>query len=407
MLPGNRFATHRSPDVALAPESRAERMRLWFARRVVSPLQGVTFRSWHRLLDRREIEVHPEYVPRAIFTRSVSLVNSLDARAERRRFGRRIARTRVARPVFILGHYRSGTTHLHNLLAQDDRMAAPSYHEVTFPSTFLVGGGLRTWLGPRLAPRRRPYDNVALGFGAPAEDELALCATTFLSPHMCWHFPRSERRYRRYLSFREATGDERRTWVRALRTFARKLIVRRGPRIPVFKSPCHTARIPLLLEAFPDARFVHLHRDPWTVFQSTENMERSVGDLFQYQRRDSSGLQEFILWRYRHMYDAFLEDREQVPDGRLVEVSYDELIADPEGTLRRIYAALDLPDFASAAPGMQRYLDGIRGYRRNRYAPLGAEIRARILREWAPCFAAWGYGGPRGSDRSAGAGDLA
>jgi hypothetical protein len=208
---------------------------------------------------------------------------------------------------------------------------------------------------------------------------------------MCWHFPGLEREFRRYLTLRDATADERGRWLGALRTFARKLIVRRGPRVLAFKSPCHTARIPLLLEAFPDARFVHIHRDPWTVYSSTVHMERKVGALFQFQRRDPSRIDDFVLWRYRRMYEAYLEDRARIPEGRLVEVSYDELTADPLGTLRRIYDELDLPDFDGAASAMTRYLARLRGYRRNRYAPLPGRLRARIRREWGPCYRAWGY----------------
>lgn len=370
--------------------NRLEGLRRWFARRVASPLQGVTFESWRRLLRDERLKVDEDFRPRAVFTGLFSRINSRQARAERRRFGERIEAAEVREPIFILGHYRHGTTHLHNLFAADRRLACPSYHDVSFPHALLVRDGLRAWFGARLALSKRPHDGVAMGFRAPAEDELALCASTFFSSHMGWHFPSQELRFRRYLTFRDATGEERRRWKKALGAFARKLTVKYVRRL-VFKSPCHTARIPLILETFPDARFIHIHRDPYRVYQSTRHMEVRVGPYFQFQHRDLSGLDEFILWRYRETYDAFLADRDRVPDGRITELSYDDLVRDPIGAMRRAYRALDLPGFEAARPRIEHYLDGVDGYRRNEYPSLDAALRGRIGRAWAPCFEEWGY----------------
>jgi hypothetical protein len=367
-----------------------ERLKSVLARRVTSPLQGTTFGKWRRVLRRDGLTVDREYLPRAAFTGMASFFTSIDAREERRKFGKVIARAEVERPVFILGHYRNGTTHLQNLLAVDERLAFPSYFEASFPNSFLVDRGLRAWLGPRLTMSRRPQDNVALGFHAPAEDELALCGTTFLSSHMCWHFPGNEERYRRYLTFNEATPEGRRTWQRALVRFARKLTVKHDKPL-VFKSPCHTARIPLILEVFPDARFVHIDREPFRVFQSTRYMEAKVGPFFQFQRRDPDGLDEFILWRYREMYDAYLADRALVPPEQIAEVSYRKLTRDTIPTLRRIYESIGLGDFEPVRPRVERYLARVNGYRRNRYGDLDAATRRRVGREWGAAFDEWGY----------------
>lgn len=367
-----------------------ERFKSALARHVTSPLQGVTFGQWRRLLRGQDLDVDREYLPRAAFTGLASMLTSLDARQEQRRFGPIVEKTQVERPLFILGHYRNGTTHLQNLLAVDDRLAFPSYFETSFPNSFLVDRSVRSWLGPRLTPRRRPQDNVALGFHAPAEDELALCGTTFLSSHMCWHFPHQEERFRRYLTFADATPAERETWKKALLEFARKLTVRHGKPL-VFKSPCHTARIPMILEIFPDARFVHIHRDPFTVFQSTRHMETKVGPFFQFQRRDPRRVDEFILWRYRAMYEAYLADRALIPDGQLYEVSYHDLVDETIPTLDRIYDTIGLGEFEPARPAVERYLARVNGYRRNRYEEMGDDVRRQVVEQWGAAFEAWGY----------------
>jgi hypothetical protein len=363
------------------------------SRWVFSPLQGMTLNRWSRIVGDSGIRIHPAYWPRAALTGLAAMINSAEARREERDYGERVRSTEAREPLFILGHYRSGTTHLHNLMSVDPRFAFANYYQANFPCTFLTSEGFGSRLD-FLSPRKRPHDEVRMGLGTPAEDELALCADTLLSPHMSWHFPARNGHYRRYLTLREADAAEREHWKSSLRRFVQKLTVRYGRPI-VLKSPCHTARVPLILETFPDARFVHIHRDPFTVYQSTRHMEVKVGPLYQFQRRDLVGLEDDILWRYRRMYDAYLEDRKRIPGGRLTEIPYDRLTRDPIGTLRSVYEALDLPAFDVARPLVERYLSTVNGYKTNRYAPLEPRLETRIATEWRPSFDEWGY--PDGS----------
>lgn len=360
------------------------------SRWVVSPLQGITFRDWCRLVGAPEHRIAPEFLPRVLSAGIGSILNSALARIEQRRFGERVRATRVEAPLFILGSYRSGTTHLHNLLAVDRRFGFPNYYQVTFPRTFLTTEAPGARVGAFLTMRRRPFDGVELGIGMPAEDELALCSMTLLSYHMCWHFPAAADRYRRFVTFDGVGPAERRRFKDAFLEFARKLTLRLD-RPLVLKSPCHTARIPMILELFPDARFVHIHRDPFDVFRSTRAMEKAVGGLFQFQRRDLSRLDEHILWRYRATYDAYLRHRGSVPDGNLVEIAYADLVAEPMKTLRRVYDRLGLPAFDDARPAVRHYLAGLRGYRTRGHAPIEPAMVRRITGEWGRFFDAWGY----------------
>lgn len=370
-----------------------DRLRLFLSHWIFSPLQGTTLRVWLQALSQNRFRVPPRFWPRALVTTASAAVNSVNAGRQRRRYENRVRDAEVESPVFILGHYRSGTTHLHNLLASDPGLAYPDNFQANFPRTFLVTESSGKRLGSLFTMRKRPHDNVELSLEIPTEDELALCADTLLSPHMGWHFPRRREHYeRRYLTFDAASDEERRRWIESLRTFAAKLTVRHGDRL-VLKSPLHTARIPLLLESFPDARFIHVHRDPFRVFLSTRNMERKVEPLFRYQASDRARLDERILWRYRTMMSHYLEHRDRVPYGRLVEVGYEELTREPLATLEEIYRRLDLRGFGRARPRMKQYLRSVAGYRKNVYPALEPETRERIAAEWGFAFRAWGYGG--------------
>lgn len=373
------------------PNRRPDAIRGYLSRWLFSPLQGATDATWRDVSRRDGHRPAPEYLPRAALTSVMSRSNTGRARREEQRFAEAVRNTTVVSPVFVLGHYRSGTTFLHDLLAADPRLVAPNYYQVSFPKTFLSTEDSGARMARPFTMSRRPHDNVAMGLDRPAEDELALCADTLLSPHMCWHFPDREADYRRYLTFREADDAERVRWKSSVQEFARKLAYKTG-RTPVFKSPCHTARIPLILDAFPDARFVHIHRHPYRVFQSTIHMERKVGPLFQFQRRDPDAVEEFVLWRYREMYEAYLVDREAVPTGRLFEMSYDELTEDPVATLGRMYDALDLPPFVDGRAAIQGYLAGLGTYRTNSYVELDPAVRRRVRDSWSATFDEWRYG---------------
>lgn len=370
-------------------------VRQALSRWVFSPLQGVLHDDWKRLLGEAAIHVDPAYRLRGLVTGMASRANTRNARREQARYGAELRSLPVEAPLFVLGHYRSGTTYLHNLLCRDPRLGFCSYYQATFPHTFLTTEASGRRLG-FLSPPRRPFDDVRIGVDEPAEDELALCSMTFLSPHMGWHFPARWHRFRRHLTLEDVPDADRARWKGALLCFARKLTLRHRRRL-VLKSPGHTARIRLLLEAFPDARFVHIHRDPFEVFQSTRHMESRVRPLFRYQTVDPpEETDELILDRLRSMYTAYLRDRARVPAGRLVEIRYADLVRKPLQTLEHVYSGLDLPGYTRAREPMRRYVESLRGFAPNRHRRLGRTSRGRIRRAWRPYFEAFGYAGAEG-----------
>jgi hypothetical protein len=236
-----------------------ERLKDVIARHVFHPLQGMTLGDWWALLRRHRFAVDLRHSPRALVQSAVSAANSVNARIERLRFGERIDAAEVHPPLFILGHYRSGTTHLHNLLALDPHFAAPTFYQALNPHTFLTTERLTAPFASKLIARRRYQDEMALGVGTPSEDEFALCAMTGLSPYMAWCFPGDGSCYDRYLTFRGVPEEVVARWGHALTTLLKKLTLKHG-RPLVLKSPPHTARIGRLLGLFPDALFVHIRR---------------------------------------------------------------------------------------------------------------------------------------------------
>jgi hypothetical protein len=371
-------------------DHRPSATRLFLARRVFGNLSGLTFGRWLRLLVDNGFAVHPGYALRAAFITLSSLTNSALGRREERRHGAAVRQTTVTRPVFVLGHWRSGTTHLHNLLACDPRLAWPSMHEVLYPHTFLTSQDPVRWGGGILTPTRL-IDAIPLGFGNPHEDEFGLCLICLRSPYVGWAFPRSHDRFARFLTFRGTRPEDAAAWKAALVHFAKKLSFRHQGRPIVFKSPTHTARIRLLLELFPDARFVHIHREPFRLFESTRAMVRTATGLMGLQPLPEAGLDERVLHDHEAMYQAFFEERGMVPAGRLHEMSYEALDRDPVGEVRRLYQALSLPDFSEAEPLVRAHLQALGTYRKNPHPGLNQQERGAVAERWHRYFEEWGY----------------
>jgi omega-hydroxy-beta-dihydromenaquinone-9 sulfotransferase len=351
---------------------------------------GITLGRWLRVLRENHFAVDGPHWGRAAAITVASIPNTILAAWENLVYARKVRSTGVVPPLFILGTWRSGTTHLHNLLAQDDRSAYPNTFQVFYPHTFLTTEAMNAKLVGIFMPKRRPQDNVVMGVGEPQEDEFALCSLTGRTFYIGWAFLRRAEHYNRYLTLRNASADEIDEWKSALAWLVRKLSFKYG-RPLLLKSPGHTCRIKLLLELFPDARFVHIHRNPYDVFRSTLHMVRTVTPWWTLQRPDYSDLEERTIQQYREVYDAFFEERGLIPKGHFHEIGFEALEADPIGQVRGIYEALNLPDFRHVEPVLRRYVESLSGYKKNTLSELPPDLRERIAGEWRRCFEEWGY----------------
>ena len=169
-----------------------------------------------------------------------------------------------------------------------------------------------------------------------------------------------------------------------------KCLTLRNPKRIVLKSPPHTARVRVLLEMFPKAKFVHIVRDPYVIFPSTVNLWKRLYRDEGLQVPTCEGLEEHVYDSLVRMYDAFERDRELIGPGQFCEVRYEELVANPVEQMRRVYEELQLGGFDSAKPGIEDYLAGQKDYKPNRFQ-MAPELRAEITRRWAKYLERYGY----------------
>jgi hypothetical protein len=351
----------------------------------------MNFGAWWRLLRRNDFAVNWRFWHNAVAITLFSIFHSACARWQLYCYGPRMAAVTIEHaPLFIVGHWRAGTTLLHELLVLDERHTSPTTYECLVPSHFLASekyarGGRFDFL----LPTRRPMDDMPAGWDRPQEDEFALANLGLPSPYLHIAFPNHPPQDNEYLTLQGVPTADLERWKGTLLRFLRQITYRRPKRI-VLKSPTHTCRIRTLLEMFPDARFVHIVRDPFVLFPSTVNLWKTLYERHGLQVPRYEGLAEQVFETLESMYRRFELDRSLIAPDRFCEVRYEELVQAPIDGLRQIYDKLGLERFDAVLPALERYVASAQSYRTNTYT-LTAEERYEIRRRWGGYMRRYGY----------------
>ncbi len=358
--------------------------------RVARNWQGMTLSTWFRLLFRHRFAISPRRLPMVLRITMFAIFNSGLDIWEKWSYGDGI-KTTVPRqePLLVIGHWRTGTTWLHELLTQDKQFSYPTTYQCMAPHHFLLTQDWLPKLLRHLLPQTRPMDNMSVGWNRPQEDEFALCNLGLPSPYLVWGFPEVPNPYQSYLALEDVPQLVKERWKRGVRKFLNHLTLG-DHRRQVWKSPPHTARIRLLLEVFPRAQFIHIVRNPYVVYASTIRLWQRIWDMMALQKPNFSGLEEFVLDTFSEMYQKFEQDRHLLNGSQLAEVRYEDLVQDIPGEMKRIYDQLNLGDFEAARPKLQQYIETQKDYQTNRF-DIPEETRQMISHRWKNYISKYGY----------------
>jgi len=294
-------------------------------------------------------------------------------------------------PIFVIGHWRSGTTLLHDLFAEDPNLAYPTTWECFQPHHFLLTEGTLDRAFKFLLPQRRPQDDVPVGFDRPQEEEFALIMQGQGSPYLTWAWPRRGPVDTEYLDFKGLPPEKVQSWADAFMWFYRRLKLKHKKRL-VMKTPTHAARLKVLTKLFPDARFVFIARNPLDVFPSTVKLWRALCSTQGLHNPPylEPWLDDYLLDIFERHTQAYAEDRHLIPEENLVEIRYEDLIKDPVGSMRDIYRRLGIDKFDEAEGKMRAFLSDRSDHRVSSYRmpkPLAKKVAERL----APFIDAYGY----------------
>lgn len=320
-------------------------------------------------------------------------------RAERIFHERRIQNLDLsADPVFVVGHWRSGTTHLHNLLCQDPQFGWTNFIQTAMPWDFLSRLKIALPIIERFLPDTRGMDNVRLSITSPQEEEMALGNMGSLSYYYCYYFPQHFRRvYRESILFDDVTDEELQKFRRDFLYFIKKLSLserNQGKRL-LLKNPANTARIPLIRSIFQGAKFIHIIRNPFEVFCSTLRHFQRTMSAFAWQEWREIDFDQLTRENYGLMMKRFLQIRSNFDPDSFYELRFEALEENPLLEIEKVYDHFKFPNKDMAIPAIQKYVQEQRNYRKNIYKLSKRQV-AQIRRDWDFALDAWNYDLPEG-----------
>ncbi len=251
----------------------------------------------------------------------------------------------IKAPIIVGGLPRSGTTHLLNLIAADERLRSLPYWESLEPIPAPEDAHAEGEEDPRLTRCKQisalqdqimPY-LPAMHHMAPehVHEEIELQAIDFSSYILEWNA--MVPRWRDYY----LAHDQRASYA-YLKKALQALQWLKGPERWILKSPQHLEQLGPLTETFPDATIVLTHRDPVSVIQSAITM-LSYGDRMRRTRVNPKAVADYWIDRVERMLRACVRDRDLVPAEKSIDVLFHEFMADDIAMVERIYDLAGLP----------------------------------------------------------------
>jgi omega-hydroxy-beta-dihydromenaquinone-9 sulfotransferase len=352
---------------------------------------GGDFFGWLKLLIHNRLAVEPcclhWLVSISIATAATTTLRHLQELI----WGRRVRETEITyAPLFIIGHWRSGTTLLHELLTLDQRHTYPTTYECFFPNHFLLTERYFTRLLGFFMPSRRPMDNMPMAWDRPQEDEFALCNLGQPSPYWTIAFPNCRPQYPAYFDLEDVPPEALHRWKQCFLRFLKQITVHNPNKRIVLKSPTHTYRLKALLDLFPTALFVHIVRNPYVVFPSTVSMWKALYVDQGLQNPKFEGLEDYVFDNFLHMYEKLDETRSLVDSSRFYELRYEDLVREPIKQVRAMYEHLELGNFEQVLPKLKQYMANTADYKTNRYE-LPPKLRDTISQRWGHVIRRYGY----------------
>jgi hypothetical protein len=343
-------------------------------RYLVNPLIGCNRNVLNEIEKRFSID--PEYRVKYRRTKAVNRVLHELARFDRIRY--RSMRDRASLdfpPVFIIGHWRSGPSSLHNIFCRVYPAAYTSTYHSVFPNNLFAFKGLMKFFMWVFMPIKRPTDAMKMHPDLPQEEELALGQERFFSFYYWFFFPRHAEHFAEefmYLADPQSTRSIE--FKQHYREYIRRCQLSTRGDVFISKNPANTARIPVLLDQFPNARFIYLKRDPYETLQSSVLFFQSLLKGISLQNYDENEMDRFILGNYKRMINTYLDKKRMIPSEHLIELSYEELTKDPVRILATLSEQLNLgvkPDLSK----VEDYLEASRDFPSRKYRYNGDFLR--------------------------------
>lgn len=357
-----------------------------------TPLPGYTFPNFLYLLAENRFKINARYIPRMVYSLALSSIMSPFYIKERLQFDKHIKKLQITKPpLFIIGHWRSGTTFLHNILSHDTNLGYFTTFQAYLPAVFLGNEGLFKPLVSKSIPKKRPMDEVVMNAEFPQEDQYAIGAFSRYSYYHGWCFPQNMELYNNYVCMENLPKETIEDWKLFYLYILKKITLHQKGKQLVLKNQDNTGKIKILLDLFPDAKFIFLYRNPYTLYHSMMKFMRVTIPRFCIQRPPSiEYVEEKMMDLYTQITQKYLRERDAIPTGNLIQVRYEQFISQPLSEIQNIYGTLHLPGFQDAASAFKTYLDTQAALRTDSYV-IDDVLKQKIDKKWGFAVREFGY----------------
>jgi hypothetical protein len=360
-----------------------------------TPLPGYTFPNLLFLLAQNRFKVSAQYIPRLTYSMSMSAVMLPFCIKERLQFDKRIEQTPLIHPpLFIIGHWRSGTTYMHNLLSQDKNFGYLTTFQAYLPGVFLGAEKLFKPLVSQSIPKKRPMDDVPMHADYPQEDQYAIGAFCPYSYYHGWCFPKNMEFYNSSVCMDHVSKEIIEEWKRYYLYILKKITLYQEGKQLVLKNQDNTGKIKILLEMFPDAKFIFLYRNPYDLYYSMMKFMKITIPRFCVQKPPQiEVVEESMMNLYTAMTQKYLKERQLIPNGNLIQVRYEDFITKPFQEIKKIYEMLQLKGFQDAEASFDSYIRTQWNMKKDQYT-VDEESKKKIEKKWGFALKEFGYETP-------------
>lgn len=363
---------------------------LEFSKLPVNPLVGADWKTFNQITEGKVID--DKFKNKYILTKSVCRLLSSLKPLQDKRYEKLLANKPLEHdPVFILGHWRSGTTFMHNVFSCDSHFGYNTTYQTVFPHLMMWGQPFFKKNMSWIMPDKRPTDNMELAVDLPQEEEFALANMMPYTYYNFWFLPKHMMEYAdKYLLFNDITDDELKVFEEVFTKLIKiSLWNTKGTQF-LSKNPPHTGRVKELVKMFPNAKFIYLMRNPYTVFESTRSFFTNTIQPLMLQNISNEELQANILSVYSKLYHKYEEDKKFIPEGNLVEVKFEDYEQNAFDMTEDIYKKLSLPGFDEARNAIGAYVNKKKGYKKNKYQYKPETIEL-VEKHWSFALEQWDY----------------
>jgi hypothetical protein len=172
------------------------------------PLSGTSLHNWIKILIQNRFKIDWQYLPKALYVTTLILAFSPFRYLERRTYDIQVQNVDSIEPLFILGHWRSGTTFLHYLLGNDPNLAYVSTFETMTPELIIRNEDFFRNIVKNHLPAKRPMDDLEMHANLPYEEEYAIANLSPFSFYHAWYFPCNWKTYfDQFATFKSASKE--------------------------------------------------------------------------------------------------------------------------------------------------------------------------------------------------------